>query len=220
MAILNVDLADGAEIKRYEGLGDFKRGQSKRRQRDVVYNTTTVIALDPGGVTGWSLMCVEPYALSDPTQKVLRNVTMHHHGELESHDTAEGYNEVADHLLTLAKSWPSAAIVIEDFVIRSNIRSREFLSPVRITEKVDWALWKAKRSWFRQTPADAKTTATDARLREWGMYDSVGSLGHARDADRHAITFLRRAKQKESLRAEAWPHLYSEGGLYVDDASA
>jgi hypothetical protein len=35
-------------------------------------------------------------------------------------------------------------------------------------------------------------------------------MGHARDADRHAVYFLREAKAKQDVRMRAWPHLFDE----------
>lgn len=209
-----VDLTSFDEIKFY-GLEKFRKGKIRKSTEAPTYNCATLISLDPGGTTGWTMICLEPWALSDPTEKVLSNIMMHHHGQLASHDTQAGYNEVADTLMTLIQTWPDSAIVIEDFVIRNNNRTREFLSPVRITEKLDYALWKHNRSWFRQQPSEAKTTATDDRLKRWKMWQSEGNMVHARDADRHAITFLRKAKGNKELRALAWPHLYSDTGLYT-----
>jgi hypothetical protein len=37
---------------------------------------------------------------------------------------------------------------------------------------------------------------------------------HARDADRHAILFLRKAKTKRAFRELAWPHLFGQRGAY------
>jgi hypothetical protein len=48
------------------------------------------------------------------------------------------------------------------------------------------------------------------------VYDPTGGLIHARDADRHALLFLRKAKAKSQFRAQAWPHLFSRGGAYYN----
>lgn len=217
MGVMEVDLFQRYEPVDLEHVKKFKRGKRSRHGgEDINYGFASVISIDPGGTTGWSLMCVEPYALSDPKERILRNITLHQHGELPSNDTPDGYNEVTDILIDLIMTWPQAAVVIEDFVIRNPNRSREFLSPVRITEKLDYILWKHDRTWYRQTPADAKTTATDARLREWGLFVAPASkMVHARDADRHGITFLRKTKEKPEKQAKVWPHLYAEGGVYA-----
>ena len=208
------------------GLGiiaiDLSKGRKRRTggDRDPLNLTTApVIALDPGQTTGWSLMICNPEALIDPESKVLENITTHNHGQVSSlwdeHTHTDGESIAVDDLWTFIEQWPEAAIVMEDFVIRMNDRSRQFLSPVRIMARIDYLLWKHGRFAFRQSPADAKNTCSDIRLKEWGFYDSYGGLNHARDADRHALLFLRKCKQNEIMRRKAWPHLFDEGGSYA-----
>lgn len=116
-------------------------------------------------------------------------------------------------LLSLIETWPGAAVVTEDFILRKFDQGRDILAPVRVMEKFEFGLWvlgRDKQS-FRQQPSMAKTTVTDQRLKNWGFYRRDGGLRHARDADRHAITFLRRCSQGKAgrlLREKAWPHLY------------
>lgn len=197
--------------------------RKRRRKEDDKPNLTmaAVIAIDPGETTGWSLIVVNPECLSDPKEKILANILVHQHGEVSSKRTGpvgifnEGECLAVNDLYTLAESWPHAAIVIEDFIIRNNDRTRSFLSPVRMTSKLEQLLWADSRIYFRQQANDAKTTAKDWRLKEWGMYEREGGLGHARDADRHAIVFLRRLTQSAKLRAQAFPHLYDQGAPFA-----
>lgn len=178
----------------------------------------TVIALDPGGTTGWSLMTVHPAALCDPSVSILSNIELWTHGQIECNKGAADPRSIESagctEIISLLAAHPGAALVWENFVIRRFDQSWDFLSPVRIMSVLDHWCWRNRRSAFRQMPAEAKTTATDDRLKRWGLYSKDGGMNHARDADRHAITFLRKAKQKPSLRAEAWPHLYSPGKTY------
>src|SRR5206468_12988114 len=113
------------------------------------------------------------------------------------------------------ESWPVAAVVIEDFALRTMRMDRELLSPVRVTSALGYNIWMNGRDYHVQTPADAKRVCTDDRLKAWGMYDPVGNLKHARDADRHAILFLRKAKNNPRFRAMAFPHLYGTRGAYA-----
>jgi hypothetical protein len=131
--------------------------------------------------------------------------------------STKGESAGASEILQLIDDWPGAAIVIEDFILRKFDQGRDLLSPVRVTEKVDFGLWVLGRDdqTFRQQPSLAKTTVTDERLKSWGFYRRDGGLKHARDGDRHAITFLRRASQSAELRAKAWPHLY--GVIQTED---
>jgi hypothetical protein len=93
----------------------------------------------------------------------------------------------------------TADMVIEDFILRTAIKGRELLSPVRIGHKVDYQLWRGlkvasgERVAFEpywQSPGDAKSVMTDERLKLMAMY--TPGPDHARDATRHAIMWLRK----------------------------
>ena len=178
----------------------------------------TVIALDPGGTTGWSVMCVETDALCDPEISILKSIVHWRQGEIAIGDEDD---HVAA-LVELLAAWPHAAVVIEDFILRKYLQGREMLSPVRITAKVGYCFNRGLegieppgRKIFLQQPSLAMKTATDDRLKDWGLYVREGGQGHARDATRHAITFLRRVSEKPMLRATAWPWIYDpSGGLH------
>lgn len=127
--------------------------------------------------------------------------------------SSTGESAGVSELLRLVDGWPGAAIVTEDFILRKFDQGRDILAPVRVMEKFEFGLWVIGRyaQSFRQQPSMAKTTVTDERLRRWGFYRREGGMEHARDADRHAITFLRRCsegKAGRALREIAWPYLY------------
>jgi hypothetical protein len=185
----------------------------------------TVIGIDPGGTTGWSVMVVHPEALVDRDVPVLGNIEYHGNGQITSIPTngkavkalelsiAERLavrSLIADVLIR----WPGSALVIEDFLLRKRTMDRELLSPVRLTAILEWEVENLDLHMHlvRQQPSQAKGVATDERLRQWGLYKRAGGMQHARDADRHAITFLRTAKQRGSVRGAAWPHLYTPSG--------
>jgi hypothetical protein len=205
---------------------------TKRRRRyildeEITYDNATVIAIDPGGTTGWALISVPPESLCEPDVPILSNIWQHQHGQVDcgSHrgnldttlhpgiSTDGEFSGVYD-LVKFIKSWPCASVVIEDFQLRVHRMDRELLSPVRITAAIGYNLWESGRDYHVQTPTDAKRVCTDDRLKEWKMYDPVGGLVHARDADRHALLFLRKAKAKPQFRAQAWPHLFGPRGAY------
>lgn len=192
--------------------------------------TASVLAFDPGGWTGWSLIHVHPEALlpEEPDVTILGNIEGWQHGEifcggklkerrrcyLGPDAEAAGINEC----VSLIRSWPGAAVVLEDFILQYFSADRSLLSPVRINSTIDqWLWWHDWRKSHKQPPS-AKPEASDERLKEWGMYDSRGSLEHARDADRHALIFLRAVckvgQSARRLRAEMWPHLYGYGAPY------
>lgn len=180
-----------------------------------------VLAIDPGGVTGWCVMQVHPAALAVDRYSILGNIQHLGSGEVQGSEAAQVYA-----LLDMAREWPDAAVVIEDFVLREFQQSRDLLAPVRITAAVKWALWcgittgdkspnkvdgfpdRPIRRVYTQSPEQAKTTCSDERLKSWHLH--AASSAHARDAKRHALLFLRRAKEKHNLRTLAWPDIYPQ----------
>lgn len=216
------------------GITTIDLAKRTRRRRgylddaEITYDAATVIAIDPGGTTGWSLLSVHPESLTASDASFLDNIFVHQHGQVDcgSHrgnlgtslhsgiSTDGEFSGVYD-LAKFIHQWPCAAVVIEDFVLRTQRMDRDLLSPVRVTSALGYALWRKGRDYHVQQPADAKRTCSDDRLKQWRMYDSTGGLQHARDADRHAILFMRKAKAKRAFRAAAWPHLYGERGVFA-----
>lgn len=204
-----------------------RRRKGYMKESEITYGEAVVIGIDPGGTTGWSLISVHPEAIIEPKADLLENIFTHQHGQvdcgmhrgnlgtsLHGGISTEGEFSGIYDIVELIRSWPSAAIVVEDFQLRQMRMDRDLLSPVRITAGIGLSLWLDGRDYHVQQPADAKNVCSDARLKEWRMYDGRGGLQHARDADRHAIMFLRKAKQSKEFRALAWPHLYGERGAY------
>lgn len=204
-----------------------RRRRGYQKESEITYGEAAIIAVDPGGTTGWSLITVHPEAITEPRADLFDNIFTHQHGQVdcgsyrgnlasslhEGISTEGEFSGVFD-LVEFILAWPSAAVVIEDFNLRQMRMDRELLSPVRITSAIGYAMWLEGRDYHVQQPSEAKNQCSDARLREWRMYDEKGGLRHARDADRHAILFLRKAKHKAHFRAMAWPHLYGERGAY------
>lgn len=205
--------------------------KERRPRASDLPETATIIALDPGGTTGWSMMNFHPEALV-PEAKVgfLENMEEWKHGEIDCGSTrgnlgtsrrpgvsTSGENSGAHEIGRFLRAWPGAAVVIEDFDLRIFNRDRDLLSPIRITDKVTYELWFQGREPFFQAPS-RKPEASDERLKHWGLYQREGGQGHARDADRHAIIFARRCavpgRQGRELREAAWPHLYGKKAPY------
>lgn len=177
----------------------------------------TVLAIDPGGTTGWSAISVRPEALSNPKVSILENITLWEHGQIDCLvDEIAGVHELVERVSGAA----GAVVLLEQFVIRRFDQKEDFLSPVRITAAFDYAARQLLGvRTYRQQPSEAMTTCTDARLKEWGLYERAGGMGHARDADRHGILWLRKAKdpkQGRVRRHEWWPHIYTDDGGIVD----
>jgi len=190
-----------------------------------------IIGIDPGGTTGWTLMKVPPEALLPEGPSVLRSVKEWRIGQVDCGSTkgnlgnslyagisTAGESAGAAVLGKLLRAYDGSAIVVESFILRQFSKDQDLLSPQRITAKIEQYLYLDGRNYFTQSPSEAKTSATDERLKVWGFYTSEGGMQHARDATRHALTFLRRASQPgrkaAELRAAAWPWFYAPGEKY------
>ena len=171
-----------------------------------------IIALDPGGTTGWSILKVHPVALIDPEIPILSNIEAWRSGQFTGNE-----NQQAKDILEIVENWEGAAVVMESFILRKFSSDEDLLSPVRLLAKIEYGMWLLDRGFFKQQPSEAKGVATDDRLKSWGLYKSEGGMQHARDADRHGITFLRKCKAKAGLRGYAWPHLFGEGAEFGPD---
>lgn len=170
----------------------------------------SVLAIDPGGTTGWSLLNLANLpggTWNMNFSEIMENKISWEHGEV---DTRGNENKAVESICNVIKLWPTAAVVLEDFILRPERResSRDLLSPVRINAILTHTLWRQGRTPILQSPQIAKTTCTDLRLKEWNCYTPDGGLGHARDADRHIILFVRRCMgdsvQSKKLRETAW----------------
>jgi hypothetical protein len=151
-------------------------------------------------------MMVHREALEDPDVDILDNVLHWEQGQFEGEEVDQAF-QIAE----LMDLWDDAAFVMEDFILQQFSQGRELLSPVRLTAMLSYHAaisYDSPRTIFLQMPSLAMSTVTDPRLKSWGFY-KPGSV-HARDATRHAITFLRRSKENTRLRRTAWPALYAQ----------
>lgn len=108
-----------------------------------------------------------------------------------------------DHSFGYEHGWESDVFVIvsESFSLRLLSQDPTLLAPVRVNSLLidRMVMTDQIHRLFFQSPSDAKNVVTDARLKSWAMYrDSSGP--HARDADRHAILFLRKFAESRDLR--------------------
>jgi hypothetical protein len=171
----------------------------------------TVFATDPGGVTGWSKMTISREALLDTSLMPWEGIERWEHGQV---DHREDERAGVDKLYHVAARWPGAAILQEQFDLRMLSQDPDLLYSVRIIAMFDYALrGLGVCETFRQTPSDAKKESTDDRLKRWGFYVRTGGMGHARDADRHALLMIRKARlpglKGQVNRRRWWPHLFS-----------
>ncbi|QNJ55390.1 RuvC-like resolvase [Gordonia phage LittleFella] len=235
--VVNLDDERSQKVSRERERQNRRRDAMRQAQyRDLTEfeGAAVIISIDPGGTTGWSMMEVHPEALSDRPEHrnigVIGNVLRWQHGQIDCGSkkgnrgtslhagiSTAGESAGLGEILGLLRSWPEAAVVVEDFILdpkRFNT-GRDLLSPVRLTSGINFDLWLQKRDYFVQSASLAKSTARDEQLKVWGYYTSTGGLQHARDADRHNLTFLKRASERSAkgraLRMAAWPHLFGKG---------
>lgn len=150
------------------------------------------VAFDPGGKTGWSVFGVHGDAIEDPECRIIDNIEFWSCGEFFGPES-----EQAREMYELAEQWPTAKLIMEDFVLRKFSSARELLSPVRVSARFEGRMDQAgdQRPIIRQQPSLAMTKMTDDRLKRLGLYNATVGKEHGRDAVRHALTWLSRAKK-------------------------
>lgn len=149
-------------------------------------------AFDPGGKTGWSVFGVHADAINDPECRIIDNIEFWSLGEYFGPERGQ-----ASDMYGLVEQWPTAKIIMEDFVLRRFSSARELLSPVRICARFEgWMdACNDERPIILQQPSLAMTTITDDRLKKMGLYNATVGKEHGRDAVRHGLTWLKRAKK-------------------------
>ena len=186
-----------------------------------------VLAVDPGGTTGVSHMQVKYTDLVDPHKPVHTIVGLWQTCQIDcgamsgnAADTATAYDNGG---LGISETGEAAGIaliynvaeqlarfplcvVIEDFVPQEFNKSRDFLSPVRLSARLEQLLWELQAcTVLKQTAGQAKSKATDDRLERWGFMEGGHADRHKRDADRHALLLLSRIRQRTSMLHKAFP---------------
>lgn len=190
----------------------------------------TVLAFDPGGTTGWALMQASIDQIVAKEVPAHMAVSRWYQGQLDcgansgnaaDSGTSDGQSfgisesgEAAGVALmenmieSSFKTWGPPAVVIEDFILRTQNKSRDALSPVRLTAALDQLLWDSGiAKSFKQQPSEAKTAVPDARLQLWNMFYGTRQDRHGVDATRHALLFIRKMKAKPSLMRAAFPQV-------------
>lgn len=167
-----------------------------------------IMAVDPGGTTGWATFWI-------PTANMIsRDIKILEEAEYNCGQVSGREERQALELAKIVIEMGPGPLIIEDFILRQFRQDRALLSPVRVTAMFEYGLYLRDVTGDvnpirKQQASLAKSTATDDRLKDWGFWEP--GAPHARDALRHALTFLRRAKQDPRLARWAWPdkaHLF------------
>lgn len=167
-----------------------------------------VIGIDPGVTTGWARLTVPRASLYGGAR-----------GAILDWDSGEVFGPEEEQVKLLGRLARETqglsyqvgpALVVEDFELMTDVLGEDVLSPVRIGAMLRYAAFRNELGdsrVFFQHRGQAKSTATDERLKAWGLY--IRGSDHERDAMRHAITALRRASTSEDIRDELWNFVVS-----------
>ena len=162
----------------------------------IVTNSIYVMGVDPGFTSGVTIIGV-PY-LS------MYGNSPYHRNYLEMFEVSGGYTSQALEICDASREFYPLALVVESFYPAKPITSEEYLSPLRVGERIAFCVETRYiiPTFFRQTPAMAMETAPDSRLKAWDLYKP--GPDHVKDSTRHVVTFLRRCREDEQLRNSAW----------------
>lgn len=157
----------------------------------------TTIAFDPGGTTGWSLTQVWLEALRSPEYRIMDNVHFWTAGEFIGSVASQ-----AEQMVDLVQCWPGSHVVMEKFVL---YKLQADLRPVSIIGAYEALVSRdvPGKTMIYQMPALAMETISDDRLKAMGWWGALVGKEHARDAVRHNLTWLRRAKQIHQVESNA-----------------
>lgn len=171
-----------------------------------------IFGIDPGVTTGVSVISYPKREKEVPMPDMIRNwgsTQLSYGGSGNSADVIlpnDGAEEqevayLVSLMIRRALKYPSAEVhvAIEDFIVRRMDQSRDFLSPVRITAGILQELYPMDVSIYMQSPSEAKQTCTDERMDRWGYTIKTQKDRHSRDADRHAVTLLRKGLSNPRL---------------------
>lgn len=186
-----------------------------------------IFAVDPGITSGWSALKVpvgrlrvlgatrtlprcrwrHGQILRSPvgTGTLSQHVSDSHHASLILSQASQVYRDfVYEREDDDPEDWEGDefVFVLEGFSLRMMSMDTNLLAPVRILDRLLDRMYMqgSELPVFFQSSSEAMNTVTDSRLKDWGMYDSHSGV-HARDADRHAILFLRKFADNRRLQA-------------------
>lgn len=182
----------------------------RRDEPEDLGPAVVVCSYDPGETTGW---CVwrAPVAtlIGQGTRRTLAR-SKWALGQIRASEAAlragEGDSDMVDKMLEIGR-WAYEEFVHEDdefvfvyegFKLRMMSMDDNLLAPVRVNAIFRDRMRGKGLQLYQQQPGEAKRVITDARLKEWSVYKP--GMQHARDAERHAILFLRKFASTPVLR--------------------
>lgn len=165
-----------------------------------------IIGVDPGVTTGVAIATLQRKEIGSLTDVFVEmgQLSYGFSGNgfdiIESASAEEGEAKVAAEIAQLVRTavlhGSRVVLVIEDFIVRRFDSSRDFLSPVRITARIQQELFNDTIcqgvTVAMQSPSDAKQTCTDKRMKKWGIQPKTHKDRHGLDAARHCVLFIRK----------------------------
>lgn len=181
------------KVLSYYGRGP--RGKTTMKA-GIVSSSIYVAGVDPGFTSGVTIIGVNYLSMyaSSPYRRTY----------LETFEVSGSYTSQALEITDATREFYPLALVVESFYPAKPITSEEYLSPLRVGERIAFCV-ETKYiicPFFWQTPSQAMETAPDSRLKLWDLYQP--GPDHMKDSTRHAITFLRRCTDDHNLRDAAW----------------
>lgn len=164
-----------------------------------------IMGVDTGGTSAWYLLTVPRLSIfGDEAPDILER----DYGTFTGPEPAQ-----AIAIARLVREIQSldyktgVAVMSEDWDIDPNFRSTdpETLSPVRINAMLSLLLVQKRMgdaTLCLQSRTIAKQTATDERMKRWGLYVANP---HITDAGRQAVVGLRRARSSPDFARALWP---------------
>lgn len=160
-----------------------------------------VVWADPGVSTGWCIVRVPIARLLAVGQVGSTAEQWFKLGEYRSANTSvavDGFLGIGRRAWEASNEGDVVVLGCEGFILRMQSTDPDLLEPVRFLAVMHDRLRGTGVGVEVQMPSEAKQTITDARLRMWGLYREGN--GHGRDAQRHALLFLRRFAGQAPLR--------------------
>ena len=165
-----------------------------------------VIGIDPGVTTGWARITVPRLAVfGDEPSRIIEWKTGSWRGRVSDqvHEAARFARETQSLAYKIGP-----ALVVEDFDFGRPLSDPEVYTPSYFAQQLHYVEEQtallADAHVFMQKRATAKATMTDERLQAIGVWETRGQQDHERDALRHALTALRRAKKSMRVRLAMW----------------
>lgn len=179
---------------------------TKLMERKMPPRDIHVIGIDPGVTTGWARLTIPREAIfGDEPSQIVDWKTGTWRGRI-SDQVWEACRFARETQSLAYKIGP--ALVVEDFDFGRPLTDPEVYTPVYFAQQLKFCAERTAllndSHILMQKRATAKSTMTDDRLQAIGVWVARGQQDHERDALRHALTALRRAKKSLKVRLAMW----------------